>query len=435
MAASAIEAFLQHLNPAVIRPGLDRIRRLLEALDHPEERLQVVTIAGTNGKGSVAACLSSILSASGSRVATYTSPHLRRLSERITINGKPITQVDLARHFERVREVFDKEGETTYFEFVTAIALDYFRGSDPDWVVLEVGLGGRWDAVNTVEPQLCVLTPIGLDHTDLLGSTLEAVAKEKAAIVRPGRAVVCGRQPRSALRVVEIVCHEHRAPLSVLGSAFRVHRGATMDEGQLFTYMDAGLKLEDLQLPLLGAYQADNAACAVRAYRLLCKQGRLAWSEEAVRDGLSKVRLEGRLQMLSREPLVVVDGAHNEMAVLALAEEVQSLWSNRPLTLVFGVLEDKDYLRMAKALFPLASRVVLVPVSSFPERSADPHDVATRTVGQARELMVAPDLHTALKASLAELPNEGLCLIAGSLYLAGEAIALFEETSLALLEG
>ena len=141
MAASAIEAFLQQLDPAVVRPGLDRIRRLLEALDHPEKRFQAVTIAGTNGKGSVAACLSSILGASGSIVATYTSPHLRRLSERIAINGKPITQVDFARHFERVREVFEKAGEATYFEFVTAIALDYFRGADPDWAVLEVGLG------------------------------------------------------------------------------------------------------------------------------------------------------------------------------------------------------------------------------------------------------------------------------------------------------
>ncbi|MFQ5893844.1 MAG: bifunctional folylpolyglutamate synthase/dihydrofolate synthase [Nitrospinota bacterium] len=433
MAAPAIEAFLRQLDPTVIRPGLQRIHRLLKALDHPEARLKAILIGGTNGKGSVAACLSSILAADGARVATYTSPHLRTLSERITLNGKPISQKALARHFRRVKNALELVGEATYFEFVTALAFDYFGRVGPDWAVLEVGLGGRWDAVNVAKPELCVLTPIGLDHTELLGFTLEAVAEEKAAVVRPGRAVVCGRQPRSVLRIVETVCHERRAPLSVLGRAFRLRRGAVSDEGQVFTYMEAGLTLEDLALPLLGAHQADNAACAVRAYRQLCHEGWLAWSEAAVQEGLAAVRMEGRLQVLSRDPFVVVDGAHNAMAARALAHEVRSLWPHRPLTLVFGVLHDKDYRSMAKTLFPLASRVVLVPVSSVPDRSADPHEVATKTVGQARDLLVVPDLTTALREALADLPADGLCLITGSLALAGEAIALLEEPASARL--
>ncbi|MEE8219275.1 MAG: folylpolyglutamate synthase/dihydrofolate synthase family protein [bacterium] len=429
MAASAIETFLHQLDPTVIRPGLERIRHLLEALDNPEAHLKAVMIAGTNGKGSVAACLSSILTASGARVATYTSPHLRRINERISINGKPITQKTLMRHFRRVKNALAKVGEATYFEFVTALAFDYFGRVGPDLAVLEVGLGGRWDAVNVVEPQMCIITPIGLDHTDLLGSRLEAVAAEKAAIVRPGRPVVCGRQPGPALQVIEAVCRERRAPLSLLGRAFRLRRGASTEEGQRFTYMEAGLKLEDLFLPLLGAHQADNAACAVRAYRHLCQEGGMAWSSEAVQAGLAAVLLEGRLQVLSRSPLVVVDGAHNEMAARALADEVRARWPHRPLTLVFGVLEDKDYRRMARALFPLAARVMFVPVSSVPERSADPTDVASKIGGgRGRDLMVAPDLRTALGVALEELPDDGLCLIAGSFYLAGEAIALVEET-------
>lgn len=427
MPAPDIESFLHDLNPAVIHPGLDRIRRLLKALGNPEAGLKAVLVAGTNGKGSVAACLSSILTAAGARVATYTSPHLRRLSERIRFKGKEISRKELERHFERVKSALASEGEATYFEFVTALALDYFAHVKPDWAVLEVGLGGRWDAVNAVMPSLCVVTPIGLDHTQYLGGTISAVAKEKAAVIRSQRPVVCGRQSQGALRVIETTCRENKAPLLVLGRAFRVRKGPGSDEGQSMTYMEAGLTLKDVSLSLAGAHQADNAACAIRAYRQLCEEGELAWSEKAIRQGLAEVVVEGRLQVLSREPLVVVDGAHNELSFRTLAEAVGSLWPKRPLTLVFGVLEDKDYRSMAQAVFPLASQVLLVPVSTFPERSADPRTVAARTVGYARELLVAPDLPTALKTALEELPQGGLCLIAGSLYLAGEALDCFEK--------
>lgn len=428
MPAPEVESFLHNLNPTLIRPGLERIRHLLEVLDHPEASLKAVLIAGTDGKGSVAACLSGILAASGLRVATYTSPHLRRLTERIKFKGKEITRKALVRHFRRVKNAMESVGEVTYFEFVTALALDYFGRVDPDWAVLEVGLGGRWDAVNAVEPSICIITPIGLDHTDLLGTTVEAVAKEKASIIRHQCPVVCGRQVQGALRVIETHCRERLAPLSVLGRAFRLQQVSMTDEAQSFSYMEAGLTLKDVTLPLLGAHQADNAACAVRAYRQLCEEGWTAWSEEAVRKGLSEVHMEGRLQVLSRNPLVVVDGAHNELAIRSLVEAVRSLWSHRPLTVIFGVLEDKDYLSMARALFPLASRIILVPVLSCPERSADPRSVAARTAGLARELFVAPDLSTALETVLEEMPEDGLCLITGSLYLTGEALSLFENT-------
>ncbi len=422
-----VEAFLQQLNPTVIRPGLERIRLLLSELGHPESRLNAILIAGTNGKGSVAACLSSILAAAGQGVGTYTSPHLRRLAERVCYDGKPISRKDLVRHFRRVTNTMATVGDVTYFEFVTALAIDYFGRLEPDWAVLEVGLGGRWDAVNAVEPAMCVITPIGLDHTQFLGTTLGAVAGEKAAVIRPRCPVVCGRQTEAALRVVETTCRERQAPLSVLGRAFRLRDRKATEGGQSFTYMEAGLTLEEVSLPLLGGYQADNAACAIRAFRLLCEGDRMRWSEEAVRQGLSDVRIEGRLQVLSHRPLVVVDGAHNDLGARTLAETVRARWADRPLTLIFGVLEDKDYIRMAKALFPLAAQVVLVPVASYLERSADPRSVADRTVGFARELLVAEDLPTALDAVLPGLPEDGLCLIAGSLYLAGEAITFFEE--------
>jgi dihydrofolate synthase/folylpolyglutamate synthase len=429
MHAPDVERFLQNLNPTLIRPGLERIRHLLKALDHPEAGLKTVLIAGTNGKGSVAACLTGILAAAGARVATYTSPHLRRFSERIKFEGKEIADEALVHHFSRVRNAMESAGEVTYFEFVTALALDYFSSANPDWTVLEVGLGGRWDAVNAVEPQLCMITPIGLDHTHLLGTTITAVAKEKASIIRHQRPVVCGRQTQAALRVIETHCRERLAPLSLLGRAFRLRQSGVADKGQVFSYMEAGMTLKDIALPLLGAYQCDNAACAVRAYRQLCEEGSIAWSEEAVRKGLAEVRLEGRYQILSQNPLVVADGAHNELAVRSLMEAVRSLSPHRPLTVVFGVLEDKDYLRMAKVIFPLASRVVIVPVLSFPERSADPQAVAARTASLTRELFVAPDLSTALKTTLAEMPDDGLCLITGSMYLTGEAISLFESST------
>jgi dihydrofolate synthase/folylpolyglutamate synthase len=426
MARPDVEAFLKQLDPLRIRPGLQRIRRLMEVLDHPEAHLEAILVAGTNGKGSVAECLSSILVACGTKVATYTSPHLHHLEERIRLDGKPISKRALVRHFRRVKNAANKVGDVSYFEFITALALDFFRRASPDWAVLEVGLGGRWDAVNVVDPQLCILTPVGLDHTDILGSTITAIADEKAAIIRPGRPVVCGRQTSSALRIIEARCHDNKAPLSVIGRAFRLRQGESTEEGQHFTYIEAGLTVENLYLPLLGAHQAENAACAVRAYRLLCEQGRVAWSEEGLRQGLASVNLKGRLQIVSRRPLVVVDGAHNEHAARVLVRSVKELWPQRPLTLIFGTLEDKDYLRISRVLFPMANQVVLVPVASFPERSADPKVVAARTAGQAKELLVAPDLATAVETSLASLPGDGVCLITGSLYLAGEAIAYFD---------
>jgi dihydrofolate synthase / folylpolyglutamate synthase len=417
-----ILARLQGLHPKAIDLSLDRIERLLAALGHPERRLApVVHIAGTNGKGSTLAMLDAMLQAAGGRVQRYISPHLVHFNERILFDGRPIAEAELAEVLD-VCERVNAGAPITFFEITTAAAFLAFARHPADVVLLETGLGGRLDASNVIaRPRLTALSPIALDHQGFLGERLEQIAFEKAGILKPGVPCVVGPQPAAALAVIE-----QRA--AALGAPLRVHGRdwlAREDGGRLL--VEIGDLVHDLPLPALaGRHQVDNAALAVACALAL---GDLAPDAGALARGLRAVEWPGRLQRLTRGPLVELlprsfelwlDGGHNPAAGEALAASLDRD-DPRPLHLVVGMLSTKDEPGFLRPLAPLARSVRTVPVPDEPA-SHDPVEAAADAMRLGIPATPARDLPDALRAIAAAEPGPARVLICGSLYLAGHVL-------------
>src|SRR4029079_9980526 len=307
-------SYLYSLQKHGIKLGLDTMTALVGRLGMPQARYRTLHIAGTNGKGSTAAMTAAMVQAGGHRVVLYTSPHLVEFGERIRVNGRMIPELEIARLTQLVKEVSEPDLSPTFFEFTTAMAFQYFAESQIDVAVLEVGLGGRFDATNVVAPLACTITTIALDHQQYLGSTLESVAFEKAGIIKPNVPVILGRLAGAARDTIERIAEERLAPLVCLGRDFQVE-GETPAR---FRYSGAGVRYDDLSCPLLGAHQLDNCACAVALIETARQHG-VAAGESAIREGLRQVQWEGRLETFARDPLLVLDGAHNPAAAQALA--------------------------------------------------------------------------------------------------------------------
>ena len=390
--------YLQRLQPLAMRFGLERMERALAALGHPERRYPVLHVAGTNGKGSTCAMAAAALRAAGHRVGLYTSPHLVRFHERIVVDGAPIADGALAARVEEVRRAcpWHEEGREderlTYFEFATLLGLLEFAIERVDVAVVEVGLGGRWDATNAVAPAVTAVARIGLDHTQLLGDTVELVAREKAGIFKPGvPAVVHADQPGGALEVLREEAVRRGAPFTVAPAAW------------------------DGPIGLAGPHQRTNAALAAAALRALDARGVRA-PEDAIAEGIARARWPGRLEEVGG---VLLDGAHNPQGAAALADGLRALHPGRPVELVFGVLADKDHAGMLTALAPAVRRVhVLAPNSPRARPAADVEALA-RSLGVAAD--VHPDLADALACARRAATDAGLVCVAGSLYLVGEA--------------
>ncbi|HYD41961.1 MAG TPA: folylpolyglutamate synthase/dihydrofolate synthase family protein [Anaeromyxobacter sp.] len=390
--------YLQRLQPLAMRFGLERMERALAALGHPERRYPVLHVAGTNGKGSTCAMAAAALRAAGHRVGLYTSPHLVRFHERIVVDGAPIADGALAARVEEVRRAcpWHEEGREderlTYFEFATLLGLLEFAIERVDVAVVEVGLGGRWDATNAVAPAVTAVARIGLDHTQLLGDTVELVAREKAGIFKPGvPAVVHADQPGGALEVLREEAARRGAPFTVAPAAW------------------------DGPIGLAGPHQRTNAALAAAALRALDARGVRA-PEDAIAEGIARARWPGRLEEVGG---VLLDGAHNPQGAAALADGLRALHPGRPVELVFGVLADKDHAGMLTALAPAVRRVhVLAPNSPRARPAADVEALA-RSLGVAAD--VHPDLADALACARRAATDAGLVCVAGSLYLVGEA--------------
>jgi len=413
-ASDAILARLLSLHPKIIDLTLDRVERLLAALGHPERALPpVIHIAGTNGKGSTHAMIRAGLEAGGARVHAYTSPHLARFHERIRLGGTLISEAALSALLDECEAV---NGGTpiTFFEITTCAAFLAFARNPADWLLLEVGLGGRLDATNVIDrPELCVITPISYDHQQYLGETLPEIAGEKAGILKPGVPCVVGRQEEAALEVIEARARKIGAPLLVYGQHWHVseERGRTV-------YQDES-GLLDLPLPaLIGAHQVENAGMALAALRALGKGD--VEAEAALRD----VRWPARMQRLQKGPLVEaaggmelwLDGGHNPAAGLALAEALGRL-APRPTWLICGMLGTKDAHGFMAPLAPLAEGLMAV---SIPGVTATLSAEQTRAVAQGagHRAEVAQDAADALARIRARAPGARV-VICGSLYLAG----------------
>lgn len=402
--------------------GLQRTGWLCRALGDPQQRYRSVHIAGTKGKGSTAAILAAILRAAGYRVGLYTSPHLHTLRERIQIDGEPIAPEtfgalmdELAAADAALRRERPEWGDATAFELVTVLAFSAFAWANVDIAVIEVGLGGRLDATNVVVPDVAAITLIGYDHMQILGSTLAAIAREKAGIIKPGRPVVSAPQAPEAAAVIESVAVERDAPLWLGGRDWRVE-GPRTD----FRFRAPGLVLTELVLGLRGQHQVENAGVALAATARLKESG-LPVGEAALRRGLFEARWPGRLEVLRERPTVVVDGAHNresaERLAVAMPQEFQ--WAR--LWLVLGILRDKEIERIVAALAPLAAG--LFAVEGFSPRAAEGRRLlaAWETAAPGSPARLYGSVEAALAAALEAAGPDDVVLVTGSLGMAAAA--------------
>lgn len=420
-----------------MKTGLERISALLEKLGRPHGALKFVHVAGTNGKGSTAAMLASVLQAAGYRTGLYTSPYVLSFTGRMTVDGQDIPPAELVELVKRVRPLAEslgagELGPFTEFEVVTALALLFFARRRPDLVVFEVGLGGRLDATNVVTPLVAVITNVSLEHTQVLGRTVAAVAREKAGIVKPGVPLVTAAADGKALSVIETVCRERCAPLYrvlLQGAAPRTGandvtyaRQGVSPRGQYLSYRGLHRDLDRLYIPLRGAYQAANAATALAALELLAPHGFTAAGTH-LRRGLSRVRWPGRLEVLRRNPLLILDGAHNPAAMRELAAAVPEFFRYRRLILVLGILADKD-VAMLEPLLALAHAVVLTRPNQ--PRAATPGDVAAACGSFKGPLLIEEEMERALRAALELAAPPDAVLVTGSLYTVSDARAVWE---------
>lgn len=411
-----------------IKPSLDRIRVLLSKLGNPQLGFPSIHITGTNGKTSVARMAASILEVGGRKVARYTSPHMQSITERICVDGRPISERDFASTLEKVRPMVEETDRETgdplsYFEITTAMAFLYFAQRRVDVGVMEVGLGGRWDATNLLDSNLQVITGVAFDHMAELGDTLEKIAWEKAGIIKDDSYVVTAVGDLAALEVIERTCEEKRCNLKLFGRDFSLLYNLTygVETGKIGQAV--GIKgllrdYPDLFLPLLGDHQAINAACAVAACE--CYAGTMAdLSSAEVEMGLRRVKSPGRLEVVSRDPLVILDGAHNPDGAARLAQVLANDLDYDHCILVVGILEDKDAGTMLEVLLPLADTVVVT--RSADERAIPAHRLAEMVEGLGRDCVVVEQVGEAVRFARTLAAVSDLVCVTGSLYTVGEA--------------
>jgi dihydrofolate synthase / folylpolyglutamate synthase len=394
-----------------MRPGLERIEGLLAALGHPEERYALVQVGGTNGKGSVSAVLAAILECAGRRVGLYTSPHLVSFRERIRVDGEPIPEDAVADGVDALGTLVARF-DATMFEAATALALDHFARESVEVAVLEVGLGGRLDATTVGRPLASVLSRIDLDHEAVLGPTIEAIAREKAAIIRSGVAFSAGQLPGAEAVIVERA-RAAGVPLRLEGRDLAVRSLRVGLDGQRIECSGPGWRFTDLELALVGTYQPSNALLAVAAAR------ELGAGEPAIREGLARVRWPGRFQVIGAGPWLVLDGAHNPGGARALARSLRTVFGERPATMIVGVLRDKDVRAILAELAPAAGRVVLTRSSN--PRAADPEELRAQLPPGPLRVDVAPSVAAAL-ALVPPSSADAVTCVAGSLSLVGDAL-------------
>lgn len=394
-------------------PGLSRTQELLRRLGDPQNKLKFVHIAGTNGKGSTAAMLASVLQAAGYRTGLYTSPYITCFNERMQVDGRMIDDDELAQITQELRPHAEAmEDHPTEFELVTAIAMVYFARHACDIVVLEVGLGGALDSTNVIsQPEVAVICNIGLDHTEVLGDTLEKIAQAKAGIIKGGDVVIY-RGQASVEQVFADACARTGARLHRADFDAIVPVSAALD-GQVFDY---GAR-KALLLPLLGAHQLKNASVVLTTVDVLIARG---WhiSEQALREGLRTVRWPGRFELLRREPIFIVDGGHNPQCMAALAENLKAYLAGRPITALTGVMADKDYSDMYRIVAPYISRYVTVTPDNPRALRAEALAEALRVYG--KPVTACPTVAEGVAEALRQTGSGEAVVAFGSLYMVGD---------------
>ena len=396
---------------------LARIEALLDGLGRPERRFPTVHVTGTKGKGSTASMIASILTASGKTVGLYTSPHFHSVRERIVIDRTPVLEEEFAETMEEIRAVIEKIGMETpsYFEALTTLAFTYFAQKKVDFAVIEVGIGGTFDATNVLIPRVSVITSVSLDHTAVLGKSLSEIASHKAGIVKERGVLVSAPQKPEVMHVFEDRCKEQHANLIYVGKNHQWEKGPANLDGQTFFYRYR----QEFRIPLLGDHQIENACTAIEAIEILRGQG-IHISDEMISAGLRSVSWPGRFQILAKHPFLVVDGAHNRSSAICLQAALETYFQGRERVIIVGTSCDKDIQGILEGLLP-GTKLFIATRSDHP-RSAEPElieEIVEKLGGRARK---SKNLSEAIHDARDLISLEGVICVTGSLFLVGETI-------------
>ena len=398
--------------------GLESITKLMDFMGNPQKKLRFVHVAGTNGKGSTTAFISSILINSGYKTGIFTSPYIQRFTERIKIDDKEIEPDELTDIIEFVKTKIDLMinaglAHPTEFEIITAVAFEYFYRNNCDIVVLEVGLGGRFDSTNVIDsPEVCVITTISLDHTDILGKTLAEIAYQKAGIIKPNSDIVLYPQKLEAEQVFEQVCKSQSSAIHKVSLNSLVLKKYGLD-GQLFDYKD----YQDLNIRLLGDHQLYNAAVAIDACEILVNKG-FRIDHNNIRNGIAEATWPGRLEIISKNPVILIDGAHNLEGGQSLNAALDRYFSNKSKIFIVGFLRDKDYHKIMEMLAKKAKLIITVTPNN--ERAMPSSELATILKLYSNNVQDGITLENSLKLALENIDEESVICAFGSLYMIGE---------------
>ena len=409
--------------------GLERTYKLLELLDNPQDKLKIIHVAGTNGKGSTTAMITSMLKGCGYKVGMYTSPFLEEFEERIQINGENIPKEKLAQLITKIKYAVDKVIEEGYnhpteFEIITVLMFLYFATEEVDFAVVEVGLGGRLDSTNVITPILSVITSISFDHTNLLGNTLEEIAAEKAGIIKSCIPTVIYPQEEMAERVISSKCQELDSKL------YKINK----EDAKLINiikedkiYQQVKVKLDDeydVKLPLLGEHQILNLAVALKALEVI-KDKAPKLNRESIVKSLATVRWNGRLEIMSNSPYVVIDGAHNIQGITQLDKNIKKYFEYKDMYLILGILADKDVEDMVKVITPKAKKVFTVTPNSIRAETSEELMGVVKKYNQ--DCQAYSDYKNAFEDALKLCKKDDLLLISGSLYMIGEIRGIIKK--------
>jgi dihydrofolate synthase/folylpolyglutamate synthase len=416
--------YLYGLQKYGIKFGLNCTENLLERVGNPHRKTRFIHIAGTNGKGSTAAILSRILFNHGVKVGLYTSPHLVRFTERFRLNDKEVSAERILRVFEEIRATLDVRQPPTFFETVTAMAFLYFAEEQADFVIAETGLGGRLDATNVISPEVSVITNVGFDHQEFLGSTLSSITREKAGIIKQGVPVVTGALQPVAQGILKTTCMNKAAPLYRFKYDFRVRQKSNGS----FQYRGIKRQLPSLSLNLRGSHQVGNAALALATLEILEQKRLISLWPELIERAVREVRWPARLEVLETSPTIVLDGAHNPQGAESLRDALKESFTYKKLHLVMGIMADKDILGILRRLLPMAETAIFTRPRYA--RAANPDDIRKMARPYIQKYYVISDSASAIQEARHLAGPDDLICITGSLYFAGEVKQIFGEPAL-----
>ncbi|MEH7094744.1 bifunctional folylpolyglutamate synthase/dihydrofolate synthase [Neobacillus vireti] len=405
-----------------IKPGLSRMEWMMDKLGSPEKKIKAVHVGGTNGKGSTVTFLRSILQSGGYTVGTFTSPYIEQFNERISVNGKPISDAEILELTNVIKPLADELEDTelggpTEFEVITAMAFYYFANtSQIDMVIFEVGLGGRFDSTNIIEPLASIITNIGLDHTAILGDTYEEIAFEKAGIIKETTPIFTAVKHPGALKVIEEMAEKKSAPIYRLNQEFQISGHESIAKGEVFALKSKSLSYEELEISMIGQHQTENASLAVLAADFLNQAG-FQVSEQAIRKGLIEAYWPGRFEVLSENPLVIIDGAHNQEGITALVHELSSRYKDRNIHIVFAALKDKKLDEMIGMLDGIADQITFVSFD-FP-RAAKAEEL--QQISRSTSKQAVDDWQLHLLEKVKNQHKNEMLVVTGSLYFISEA--------------